>query len=218
MPTKPIALATGLLIFGGVMWQFPLFHIVSLDEHRVKQDQTYFNATEFAEKFWHTQLSPYLDQAAEASTVIAELRSRPQEAIERFGRSVGVGRARVFCLRGVGAVVAIEKQSVGVSLKGEGHAADIVLQTRLLFGNTVRDASGLLDAGDFSNSQHFNEISAELNRIVETRVIPSLKRHAQIGQAIHFVACAQFMPDSTRVSPLRMIPLKVEIPAVQGSR
>jgi predicted lipoprotein len=208
---KPIALVIGLLIFGGLMWRFPLFQIVPIDERRAEHDQAYFNAAEFAEKFWHTQLSKSLDQAADALTVVAELRDRPRQAGDRFGRSVGVGRARVFCLRGVGTVVAIEKKGVGISLKGAGHAADIVLQTGLLFGNTVRDSSGLLDAGEFPNSQHFNEISAELNRIVETRVISSLTRHAQIGRAVHFVACAQVVPESTDTAPLRLIPLEITI-------
>jgi predicted lipoprotein len=152
-----------------------------------------------------------LDQVADAATVLAALRDNRQQASERFGRQVGVSRARAFLVRGAGTIVAIDNKGVSVSLTGAGPPPNIVLQTSLLFGNTVRDASGLLNPGDFSNSQHFNAISSELNRIVETRLLPRLKEQAEPGRTIQFVACAQVMPDQAGITPLRMIPLRIAI-------
>jgi predicted lipoprotein len=156
-------------------------------------------------------LTPSLEKAADAATVVAELHNNPRQAAESYGRPVGVSRARIFCLRGVGTIVAINKKDVGISLSGTGNTPDVILQTGLLFGNTVRDASGLLQAGDFSNSQQFNEISTELNRMVETRVIAPLKEHSELGRTIKFIGCAQVVPEPAGVTPLRIIPLRVEI-------
>ena len=114
-------------------------------------------------------------------------------------------------MRGAGTIVSVDKQGVGVSLDSPSGPADVVLQTGLLFGNTVRDVTGLLDASEFSDSRDFNEISTELNRIVETRVIAELKKRSAVGKPIKFYACGQLLPDSGSVIPLRLIPLKVEL-------
>jgi predicted lipoprotein len=113
-------------------------------------------------------------------------------------------------VRGAGTIVSIDKQGVGISLTGPGGSPEVFLQTGLLFGNTVRDVSGLVNAGEFSNSRHYNDVSAELNRIVETQVIARLKETAKIGNVITFIACGQLSPDQGTAIPLRLIPLKIE--------
>ena len=94
----------------------------------------------------------------------------------------------------------IDKKGVGVALQGEAKEPDIVLQTGLLFGNTVRDATGLLDASNFPDSRQFNEISTELNRIVEARVIPILKEKAAVGRQIDFAGCAEIPDEGEHLS------------------
>ena len=88
---------------------------------------------------------------------------------------------------------------------------DIVLQTGVVSGNTVRDATGLLSASDYPNSQQFNAISNELNRLVETLVIPSAKQAAQVGRQIEFVGCARVLNLPADASPLKLIPLEVRV-------
>jgi predicted lipoprotein len=80
-----------------------------------------------------------------------------------------------------------------------------------VFGNVVRDASGLLDPGEFSNSQHLNAISAQLNRIVEQRVIPRIKELSVVGQKIQFVGCAEAPDDGRDMPLLKVIPLDVSL-------
>jgi predicted lipoprotein len=81
----------------------------------------------------------------------------------------------------------------------------------MVFGNTVRDATGLLDMDSFPNSQHFNDLSTELNRIVETRVLPGLRDRAEVGRKVRFVGCAEVARDARRRKPLKVVPVRVEI-------
>lgn len=155
---------------------------------------------------------PWVGEPSDASTLFfANYREDPQSAREKFGRKVGVSRAHLFVLRGSGTIMAVDKKGVVVKLEDGGGDTDVVLRTGLLFGNTVRDATGLLDASDFPNSQHFNEISTELNRLVEARVIPKLKQRAAPGRKIQFVGCAQVSDDSAGAQPLTIIPLDVKV-------
>jgi predicted lipoprotein len=207
---KRIAAIVGLLAAAAVFfWFFPLFHIVRIDPSNPDQEQTAFNAAEFAKDFWTHQLTPALTSAAQADAVLAAINENPQQAREQFGRSVGLGRSYYYYLRGSGTIVSIDGQNVGVSVGEESKTADIVLPTGLLFGNAVRDATGLLDASEFPNSQNFNDISRELNRIVETLVLPPLKEQAKVGRRIHFVGCAEVRNDRD-LKPLTVIPLDVK--------
>ncbi len=114
-------------------------------------------------------------------------------------------------MSGKGVVTDVAKDSV--SLKFEGSdAADVVLETGNVFGNAARDATGLLDVNDYPNSRQFNDIAAELNRRIEEDVLPALRSNAVAGATVRFTGCAEIADDGTAVLPLRLIPLRVEIP------
>lgn len=84
-------------------------------------------------------------------------KKRPQS-----GRTLGLSSSTLFFLRGSGHVVSVSKKGVAFALKDGGDTADILLPTGLLFGNAVRDGTGLLDASAFPNSQNCNDLSTEL--------------------------------------------------------
>jgi predicted lipoprotein len=104
----------------------------------------------------------------------------------------------------------VEKTGTAVSCAGSEGQADVVLKTGLLFGNTIRDGTGQLLASEFANSQDFNAISKELNRMVEEQVQPDLKANAHVGKKIRFVGCAEIRASSKALLPLTAIPLQVE--------
>jgi predicted lipoprotein len=206
-----LAVTIGTLVAACVLfWCFPLFHVGPRATTLAEKQQAAFDAAEYVKKFWTAKLTPTLGQAADAATVLAALRDDPQQARADFGRSVGLGRAALYFARGSGKIVSVDDKAIGVSLAVEGSEADIAIQTGLLFGNTVRDATGLIHGDDFPNSQHFNEISTELNRVVETILIPPLKQQSKIGARIEFVGCAEVTNLPRDISPLKVIPLDVK--------
>ena len=85
-----------------------------------------------------------------------------------------------------------------------------MLQAGLIFGDAVRDGTGLLDASAYSNSQDFNDISAALDHIVETRVIPGLRQQASIGATISFAGCAEVDDESADLKPLKVVPIQTK--------
>ena len=107
----------------------------------------------------------------------------------------------VRCLRALGVTIeetGRDTSGLQLSITGRGLGG-------------LQPPTGLLDAGNYSNSQQFNEISTELNRIVETRVVPALKNEAVIGRTIQFAGCAEITDDSPVKPPLRVIPLDISI-------
>jgi len=196
---------------GCLFWFFPLFHVVHTNSGGVVEHKSAFNPADFANRYWNERLIASLSKAPDAATVLKAFRANPETARAKFGRTVGVSSTTLVVVRGNGTIMTVDKKGVGVALERDAKGPDIVLQIGLLFGNAVRDATGLLDAGDFSDSRQFNEISTELNRIIETRVIPTLKEKSVTGRQISFAGCAEIQDESEIIRPLTIIPLVVRV-------
>ncbi len=194
----------------GVTWQYPLFHVVPLKKVAAERLAASFHAAKFADEFWQGRLTPKFEAAADAATVLAALRDNPRQAREKFGRQVGVSRTAYFFLRGRGTILSIEKQGVAVALNADSRSADVMLSTSPVFGNAVRDATGLLLSADFPNSQHFNELANELNRLAEAHAVTRLKTDAKSGRTVEFVGCASITGDKF-AAPLKVTPVSVVI-------
>lgn len=208
---RAVSILVGCAVLATILWLFPAFHIVPLKQAQAAKASGVFNPTDFATKFWRERLTPALKNAADAQTVLDALAKDPKAAATAYGRTVGISDTAHYFIRGTGTVVAVEGKGVSVSLHGPDAKPDLLLKTGLLSGNTVRDATGLLTASEFPNSQNFNDISTELNRIVESQVLPDLKTNATAGRKLIFTVCAEVSEDDAGDRPLKVIPVQAEL-------
>ncbi len=206
-----IAWLIAVLAVAGFCRIFPPFHIRSLAQVQAAKASAQFSAADFVGKFWNERLLKSLDQVADAGKVLAAIAAGPKKAQEQFGRSVGISSSYYFFLRGAGRVVSADDAGVGLSLKGEGNEVDVLVPLGLVFGNAVRDGTGLLNSSAFPNAQEFNDISAGLNQIVETRVLPELQRIAAVGQRVQFVGCVEVADEDADLKPLKLVPISVKL-------
>ena len=191
-------------------WRFPLFHIVPLKTATAEKMAATFNAAQFAETFWTNQLPAAFDKAVKADVLLPAIQAGPATAKKKFGRSVGLSDGYFYFVSGSGRVVAVSDDEVSLAVADGGTNAEVSLQTGLIFGNALRDSTGLLNASDYPNSQDFNDISAALNHIVETRVLPKLREQAKVGSKISFVGCAEVDDEGTDLKPLKVIPIQTK--------
>ena len=194
----------------GICWLFPLFHIVPLETATAQKAAATFNATEFAEAFWTNQLVSALDKSTKADVLLAAIQADPVAAKKKFSRSVGLSDSYFYFVSGAGQVVDVSDDAVSLSVTEGSTNAEISLQSNLIFGDAIRDGTGLLSASAFPNSQDFNDISAALNHIVETRVLPTLRHQAKVGSKISFAGCAEVDDESTDLKPLKVIPVQTK--------
>jgi len=181
----------GLALIGGLCWLCPPFRIVPLGQVQQKQLRGAFDAPAVARAFWDEKLLPATARAVPVAELLTALAQDPGRARQRFGRTLGLSSTICLFVQGSGRISAMDKESISVNLDDVPAAIGVRLSTGLLFGNTVRDATGLLDVNEFPNSQDFNAISAELNRLVETQVLPALRNHAAIAKTIRFAGCIE---------------------------
>jgi predicted lipoprotein len=188
---------------------FPPVRFHSLKAMRAAQAEAQNGAQDAVEKFWSEKLLSATEKAADAAAVVQAIATDPKSVRARFGRTVGVSSSYFLFLRGSGRVVTAGADSVGLSLKPSGDEADIVVPLGFVFGNAVRDASGLVDSSSYTNAQEFNDVSAKLNAIVEKRVLAEFQRVAKVGQRVHFAGCVEVADEDTDLKPLQLVPVEV---------
>jgi predicted lipoprotein len=189
---------------------FPLFHVVPLKMAAAEKIAEKFDATAFAENFWAEKILPAAGKAVSADVLIAAIQASPSNAKTNFSRSVGLSDSYFYFLRGEGKIIYVSDDAVSIAVTENSTNVEIVLQTGLVFGDAIRDGTGLLNTSDYPNSQDFNDISAALNHLVETKVLPQLREQAKVGAKISFAGCAEVDDESTDLKPLKVIPIQTK--------
>ena len=200
----------GLVLLVGFCLAFPPFHIRSNKARQESIAETTFNPAGFVEKFWTERLLPASSKAADAAKVLAVIAESPGKVREQFGRTVGISSSYGIYIRGSGRVVSVTDDTVGLAVLSKDGVADVTIPLGFLVSNIVRDGTGLLDSSSYPNAQEFNEIAAELNKIVEEKVMPEVKRVAVVGKQLEFVGCVEVEDEETDLKPLEVVPISVK--------
>jgi predicted lipoprotein len=202
-----------IAVVAAIGWLFPLFHIVSLKTVTAEKAAVTFNATSFAESFWTNQLAAATGHAVKVEVLIPAIAADAGSAKTNYSRSVGLSDAYFYFVSGTGRVLAVSDDVISLAVTAGATNAEVVIETGLVFGNAIRDGTGLLNTSDYPNSQDFNDLSAALNHIVETRVLPKLHEEAKVGATVTFSGCAEVDDESSDLKPLKVTPIQA---AVQG--
>ncbi|MBN2181312.1 MAG: DUF2291 family protein [Sedimentisphaerales bacterium] len=171
--------------------------IESLEEVKERQRRVSFNATEYARDFWDNRLGGVLDNAIDAVQLIELFNTNMAEAIEKYGRAPGVSSVYAYLLKGNGEILTIGEDFIDISIKEPRANPDIRIITGLYIpGNAVRDASGLIDVSEFSDTMKFNEIGNEINKIVVKEVIrPFMDKKPSSGDKVGFFGATRVARD-----------------------
>jgi predicted lipoprotein len=214
LPRGMIAVAATLAAVA-FFWTFPLFRIVPLKSAAGTLALTSaagaFDPAAAAAKLWSGELRDAAQRAADASVVASALRADPQAARKQHARSVGMGSAYYF-IRGSGRVVARDRNTLRIALDTP-QPAIVALRIGPIFGNAVRDGCGLLDVNQVPGLHEFNALSAELNKLVESEVLPVLHDKADVGALVTFAGCAE-APETVAAGDeplLIIIPVMAEV-------
>lgn len=202
------SVAVGVAAVG--LWWLPLFRIVPLHTAGQPSAGVAFDAEAVVERLWREQLLKPDLPAVDAARLARLLRESPRAAAD-LGRRLGLSRATCYFVAGRGRIVSVTADAVSIALEGDAAEHSVVIETAPVFGNAIRDGSGLLDVSSFPNSQDFNAISTALNRRVEEQVLPELRAKAAIGARVRFVGGAE-VDDPASALPLRVVPVRIEWP------
>lgn len=203
---KPIKYFLGTL--GFLLILVFSFKIEKLDEYRASITVTDFDAVDYAKDVWQIKMPVVSYDAPDIVSLIDLLETDKEQAFEEFGRKLGISQTWYFMTKGEGVVESIGEENLSINI---GADKNIQLATSFIFGNAVRDASGVVDIDDFINMTDFNNVSVALNNLVREEVAGELKKSVRPGMKLEFAGAFEINEENTDVDSIRMIPVSVEI-------
>lgn len=179
-----------------------------LDEVKQETEARTFNPANYAREFWENKLIPNLDQAIELNTLIPMLGSDPTLAYSNYSNALGIGNIRFFLVSGKATVLEVKEDHVILDL---GQNIQINLLTDYIFGNAIRDASGQIDINEFTNTMDFNNVSAEINRIVVNSILPDFIKSVREGDLVEFHGAIELNQSHPMPEFIEIIPVQLSI-------
>lgn len=177
-----------------------------LDEKLAENTTIEFDASSFVKEIWPNLLVAY-DSGTEINQLLGEISSDPQQTFTDKANALGIGNIGYFKVMGEGKVESINENNV-IILVGDQR---IEIETEFVFGNAVRDASGLVKVNDFDKTSDFNSISEELNHTIREEVIPGFKAKVQKDATVLFKGAVELNKEHLDLTQPEVIPVILQI-------
>jgi len=137
------------------------------------------------------------------------LSSDPAKTFDVYSHALGIGNLRYFLIRGKGIIESVNENDVTVMLNVDSSKQTVTLATEYIFGNAVRDASGLININEFTNTMDFNNVSAEINKIIREKVLPSFKQSVKKGDVVEFTGAIELNKEHLDLSHVEVVPVQI---------
>lgn len=182
--------------------------IQKLDEFKMAHTSEAFDVEHYADDIWENDI-PVVSREAPDIARVAEMWERnPRDAYETYGRKLGISNTWYFMAKGTGIIESVEEEFILVRVDS---LPEVELATGFIFGNEVRDGTGVVDIDEFVNMTDFNNVSIALNNRVKREVVPELVSSAAPGKGVEFAGAFAIVENQIRISPIRMVPLQIKI-------
>lgn len=204
---KIVKYAVGIIVLIIVAYNSVYFR--KLDE--VKASSSKFDAKTYARNYFNNKLLPSLSNAVELNQLMFLLQTNKEQTFDKYGHALGIGNIRYFLVKGEGEVTSINENDVTVVAKPDTNQKTIRIATEFVFGNAIRDASGKIDINEFSNTMDFNNVSAEINKIIRAEVLPPFKKTVVKGDSVQFAGALELNKEHLDVEDIEVIPIQLKI-------
>ena len=198
-----LTVVIGLLAYKSV-------YVKKLSKMTVATDEK-FDAVTFSKKLWEERLSAKLGSTVQLTTFIKAAQSNPADAFSKYTNAIGIGNYRYALLKVEGIVTDINEDDITLQVKLDDSLMAVKLATEFIYGNAIRDASGLVDVKDFPNTMDLNNISEELNKMVRKTVLPPFKAAVKKGDKILVTGAIEIHKEHIKWNELEIIPVQLQI-------
>lgn len=193
--------AIGLLAYNSVYFK-------PLHEVKASADEKKFNVEAFSKDLMDHKMPSVA--AINIDIFFNRLKNDFERLMEEQGRQLGVSDQRYFMVEGKGVIITVEEENMLIQI-GEEKEIELRIATDFIFGNTLRDASGLVSISDYANTMDFNNISVEMNKLVRQDIILPMLDQVQPGSKVIFKGATKINIKEPSLKDLRVIPVQLKI-------
>jgi hypothetical protein len=167
-----------------------------------------FNATEYAQNYLNQKLIPSIGKTPSTDTLLNLIKTGTSSAFDKYSHALDIGNIRYFMTKGSGTVTGIDESDVYITTPAHQN---IRIATEYVFGNALRDAPGIININDFTNSGDLNSISSEVNKIIRNTILPPFKNAVKKGDEIEYAGAFQLNRQHLNTDSVEVIPFYLKI-------
>lgn len=161
-----------------------------------------FDATAFAKNFLTNQLLPKLESAPDIDELTTLLSTDKNKALDTYSHATAIGNIRYFLVKGQGKIAKINENDLTIQTPKQ----QITLAMEFIYGNALRDASGLFDITKFTKTADINNVSSELNKLIRASVIFPFRPKAKVGDTVQFAGAIELNKEHLNLNGIEVIP------------
>jgi len=136
------------------------------------------------------------------------VKSNSEKAFKEHGNRLGIGNSAFFMIHSTGKIIDAKD---GVYTIADEKNGILYIDTKYIFGNAIRDASGLVKLTDFKTNSQFNKVSESLNDIIRDKVIPQVIKTIKIGDSIAFTGAIKLSKKQNLFKDIIVIPSQIKL-------
>jgi predicted lipoprotein len=227
--TVTLIISLAVLIFLALAGRYG-FTVVKIEDAEKAVQSEKFDPVAFVDGIWASELLPTFDEkAVELPTILSEMQpdasgTASKESLITIAKKYGlitVGESHVYMVKGSGKITSVNADtSVGtmeVALDGYDGPIKVLIYigTRIPSDeSSVRDASGLIDFGDFKEQTEFGKVASEINKRVLSEVLGSLDKTSMMGKTISFKGAFNirtFNLIQIDLKEIKIVPVEIEL-------
>lgn len=174
--------------------------------NEVKKAGQKFDAAVYARDFLNKTLPPVFEKATPISDLVTALSTDKNKAFNDLSHSVSIGNIRHFLVRGEGIVSKINEDDIVLIVKDK----TVHIATEFIYGSSIRDCAGLFDIKKFTNNADMNNISAEINKIIRTEVVPTFKQKVKLGDSVQFIGALEMNQEHPQLDNFEILPIELK--------
>jgi hypothetical protein len=122
------------------------------------------------------------ERVIDLDQLLTQIKSNPDSTFKTYGNRLGIGNSAFFMVKTSGKVAKMTDGKIEITTK---NGELISIETKYVFGNAIRDASGLVKLTDFKTNADFNKVSEALNTLIREKVMPSVVQKIKAGDKIN---------------------------------
>jgi predicted lipoprotein len=196
-----------LLIAAAILAVWFSFYTEPLKEHQEKALLKQFSPNQLVDYHWENDLDALLTGALSVTDFQEGMCQDAAAFSAKYAKVPGIGARSYFILYGEATLTEVCDQSVNFDLCPETTGK---IQTRFLFSNTARDASGWFNANDFQNTMDYNTLSTYLNNRILNEVAKPVAGTLKVGDKLTWWGAIEIAPEDFPVKTLDIVPLRLQ--------
>ncbi len=168
-----------------------------------------FNAAGFAAQLWNQKLPAKSDSAVAISVLKGAIDDNAGAAFDKYTNALAIGNYRYALVKGIAVIDAITADDLKITIQSAApFKATVAME--FIYGNALRDASGLVNLQEFPNTSDLNSISEELNKIVRQKIIPAARPMLKPGAKIEFTGAVELNKEHIHFDDVEIIPISIK--------